>query len=347
MSTLKHNGECMREIGSEFWTPYRPAYVAPADGEAYLLSGRTALRYILDDICKNRSIGKVLLPSYCCESMILPFVQSGMDVQFYPVNGNTVDYPYGHNADVVFLIDFFGYVNPLNSEIANREKSAGKIVIYDSTHKIDGNAAVQEHTDYSFCSYRKWFYCNYAKAVKHHGSFCSTEKLIFNQRYTDIRDEAAREKDAYMAGSIREKESFLSKFRDAEQILDEGYRGYAGVPVVFNLREIVSKRRENAMYLIGELKKISQIQLWQDNLGPHDVPLFVPILVDPLIRNDFRGALIKENIYCPIHWPRSPYHGPCDILYDRELSLICDQRYDISDMERMIGVIRNFFADRR
>jgi hypothetical protein len=53
--------------------------------------------------------------------------------------------------------------------------------------------------------------------------------------------------------------------------------------------------------------------------------------------------LIREQIYCPIHWPKSPYHGDCGELYDRELSLICDQRYDLTDMARMVGVIQRYF----
>lgn len=334
----------MREIGSEFWTPYESASAPPSGSEAYLLSGRTALRFLIDDIRATRSARKALLPSYCCESMIMPFVQAGIDVQFYPADSRDAAYPFGHDADVVLLIDFFGYVHPQNREIARREKQAGKMIIYDATHKLDGNPEVQKHADYSFCSCRKWFYCNYAQAVKHNGVFGSAGELTFNPPYIALRDDAAREKAAYIAGLTHEKESFLAKFRAAEQMLDEDYAGYAGVPVAVDLREIVSRRRENAAYLIGELRNIPRLRLWRENLGQDDTPMFVPILVDPRIRDDLRGALVKQNIYCPVHWPRSPYHGPADEIYDRELSLVCDQRYDTSDMERMISVIKAFLG---
>lgn len=337
----------MREIGSEFWQQYAPSSGEFADNEAHLLSGRTALRFILDDIRRNRNIRKALLPSYCCDSMILPFLQSGIAVDFYQVHCDSVDYPYGTDADIVLLIDYFGYINDWNEEIARREKQAGKVILYDSTHKLDGNKAVERFADYTFSSYRKWFYCNYAKAVKHHGRFYMTDRPRWNTRYLMLRDEAAREKERYITGLQGDKQSFLSGFQTAEQILDEDYADYAGTPVDADVQKIVSRRRENAAYLIRELKKIPQIRLWRETVGCDDTPMFVPILVEPHIRGNLRSYLTARQIYCPIHWPKSDWHGICNELYDMELSLVCDQRYDRGDMERMVRAIKDFFADKR
>ena len=332
----------MKEIGSEFWAKQSAVRTENTDEKIHLISGRTALRVIIDDICKKRAFRKVLLPSYCCESMIEPFTASGIDVQFYQVHADNMDYPYKNDADAVLLIDFFGYVNPENEKIACHEKKSGKIVIYDATHKLDGNPKVEVYADYSFCSYRKWFYCNYAQAIKHDGVFYCVE-LKSNNHYIEVRDRAAEKKEKYVAGLTAEKEDFLQLFSTAEGMLDEDYIGYSGEPVAFNIDGIIAKRRENASYLIGELKEIPEIKLWKTMVGAGDVPLFVPILVDPFIRNDLRSTLIKESIYCPIHWPISSHHGECNELYGMELSLVCDQRYDLADMERMVEVIKNYF----
>ena len=99
----------MREIGSEFWEKSPPVCSDKVDNEAYLLSGRTALKFIIDDIHRNRNLRKVLLPSYCCESMIEPFNRSGVEVEFYQVSPDHVDYPFENDVDAVLLIDFFGY----------------------------------------------------------------------------------------------------------------------------------------------------------------------------------------------------------------------------------------------
>ena len=337
----------MREIGSEFWPQHASIVVENTDNEAYLLSGRTALRFIIDDICRNHVVRNVLLPSYCCEAMIQPFVQSGINVQFYQVYVDRIDYPYDNGADIVLLIDFFGYVIDQNAIIAQQERQKGKIVIYDFTHKLDGNLEVQGYADYSFCSYRKWFYCNFAKVIKHHGKLGKVSSSMRNERYIRLRDEAAYEKKKYIVGLTSDKDVFLSKFNSAEQILSEDYIGYAGVPLAFNVDDIVSKRRENATCLIMGLNKLSQIDLWRKDLQLNDTPMFVPVLVDPLVRDDLRSYLISKKIYCPIHWPklfnRHMDYNLDDELYDMELSLVCDQRYDIADMERIIQVINDFF----
>lgn len=333
----------MREIGSEFWKEYGTTDTENTDKKVYLLSGRTALRFIIEDIRRNKSAEKVLMPSYCCESMIEPFVSLGIEVEFYQVSSEGIDYPYDNDADIVFLIDFFGYENAENVAVAKCEKQAGKIIIYDATHKLDGNKKVQENADYSFCSYRKWFYCNYAEAVNHNGTF-EEKKFLTNKEYIALRNEAADAKKKYMEGSAIDKEIFLKKFGVAEEKLDKDYAGYAGEKVDFDSERIISSRRKNAAYLIEELKKIPQIKLWREKVDKNDTPLFVPVLVEESVRNDLRRKLIDEKIYCPVHWPLSEYHTKTGKLYDMELSLVCDQRYDISDMQRMVKVIKDYFS---
>lgn len=333
----------MREIGSEFWQRYTPVHREKSGHEAVLLSGRTALRFIIEDICRSRNVRKALLPGYCCDSMIIPFVQSGVAVEFYQVHRDGMDFPYVHDADIVFLIDFFGYGNNQNEEIARQEKTKGKIIIYDATHKLNGNKAVEAIADYTFCSYRKWFYCNYATAVKHHGTFSGMNTLVLHERYVKLRDDAACEKERYISGQTHEKDRFLADFGKAEQMLDEDYRGYAGVEVAADWEKIIRHRKENAAYLLNALSEISGVTLWRRELSEDDAPLFVPILVDPHIRADLRKYLISRQIYCPIHWPRSSYHGVENELYETELSLVCDQRYNLDDMKRMVCTIKEYF----
>ena len=333
----------VREIGSEFWQRY-PVADNKLENERYLLSGRTALWFIIEDIKKNRIFRKALLPSYCCESMIDPFRRMGIEVQFYHVGIDYVNYPFNNDSDVVLLIDYFGYINFQNIEIARMAKKAGKIVIYDATHKIDGNENVQCYADYSFCSYRKWFYCNCSKLIKHNGVFDNDIELEFNDSYCDLRNKASELKESYILGQIDNKEEFLELYSQAEQLLKIDYKGYAGTPVSVDVEEIVRRRRENALYLTSELRKVPEIKLWRNDINEDDVPMFVPILVDSLVRNDIRSALIKEKIYCPIHWPQPTLGNIDDDLYNRELSLVCDQRYDISDMQRIVEAIKLYFG---
>ena len=205
-----------REIGSEFSTPHAPKQAAPAPGEAHLLSGRGALWFILEDMAATRPVERVWLPAYCCESMIQPFAQRGLDIRFYPVGPEEATVPALGEGDVLLLLDFFGYRREENRKLARRAQAAGAAVIYDATHKLDGHPAAEAHADYSFCSFRKWFYCNDAVAVKHTGTFLSDVGGP-HARYTALRNKAAVEKARYLRGEGGDKGAFLQDFAALSQ----------------------------------------------------------------------------------------------------------------------------------
>ena len=73
------------EIGSEFHKiPFEEGegFEYPIPGQL-VFSGRTAIETVLKELPKAK---KALLPSYCCESMIQPFLNAGIEIEFYPVN---------------------------------------------------------------------------------------------------------------------------------------------------------------------------------------------------------------------------------------------------------------------
>ena len=137
-------------------------------------------------------------------------------------------------------------------------------------------------------------------------------------------------------------------FGEAEEILDNDFSDYAAEEK--SLEEIwyadvdciVSQRRENAALIYDELKKLpaETIRPLYAEMGENDVPLFVPVLVKPEIRAELRQHLIKNEVYCPIHWPSEL--GGANKLYDGELSLICDQRYGTEDIKRQMTLISEF-----
>lgn len=71
------------------------------------------------------------------------------------------------------------------------------------------------------------------------------------------------------------------------------------------------------------------------------VPLFVLIFLNK--QKDVRNAFFSDNIFTPIHWSYESKDLNGDKknpIYDKELSLICDQRYSLEDMERQIRVLK-------
>ena len=315
----------------------------------WFLSGRSALYAILEDLSlKGRK--SVAMPSWCCDSMIKPFIDAGMDVRFYPVycqQGRIVQ-NIGFNCEILFLMDYFGYT----AEATDLRKYNG-IVIRDVTHSLfskDYNDA-----DYYFGSLRKWcgFWTGgFAWAKDGQQLKIANEN---NTEYVKLRKEAMELKDCYInckldnnGNKVRDKK-FLSIFDEAEKLLENA------IAVSADERDIVlaryldvgfikTRRRKNAKILMRAFGE----ELIFPILNKDDCPLFVPILVPHGKRNELRHYLIQHDIFCPVHWLVSKYHvldERTKAIYDQELSLVCDQRYTKEDMNRIVETIQQFWKN--
>lgn len=336
------------EIGSEFWD----AFVSErentifANDVKWFLSGRVALRYILEDISEKGGIKTVALPSWCCDSMIIPFIDMGIDVSFYSVyveNGMLKqDIRQCFNCDALLVMDYFGYVGFIDcSEFHG-------IVIRDVTHSVFSNAYTD--ADYYFGSARKW------SGLWTGGFAWSKDKWVakkyvleIDYEYIDLREQAMKEKAKYIDGCSNSKE-YLLRFARAEEILDSKSKVQdAADRDIYCARHLdvenmKAKRRQNAKALLEHLSNVAIFPTVKDN----DCPLFVPILVPNGKRNELRKFLIQNEVFCPVHWPVTEYHQLDDKtkkLYDEELSIVCDQRYNINDMNRICQLIAIFMGE--
>lgn len=333
----------INEIGSEFWFE---GSVEETDQNLLnnciaLLSGRSAL----DFVCRDSKIQSITLPSYCCSTMIEPFLRNGVEVFFYEVNITEIDCTDDCRSDAILVIDYFGYWNPLMHEVAKRAKERGQIVVYDSTHHLLENNVICQYATYSIISYRKWMYCNYAVVKKYGSPFSIAAPESSNDEYISLRNKAAKMKANYIINGSGDKYEFLSLFTQANVSLQGNYEDCIGKPIKIYRNEIIKKRKENAAVLIEGISRIENINLWFFNLHASDTPLFVPILVkDEVERKALQEFLASANIYCPIHWPQTEYTQLSrSSLYQRELSLICDQRYGKEEMLKQIKVVSDFY----
>ena len=344
------------EIGSEFWID-NDYIVDPS--EQFYMSGRSALSAIISDIKQQYCVQQVLLPSYCCDSLIMPFVENEITVRFYDVYLDSdqkisVSIPSAEKNEVLFLMHFFGAkVRNIN---INGQLSDWIAIIEDQTHSFFSNLDFGVKPDYSFVSFRKWFgVTGIAMAKSRYTVLNKPEKT--NYEYISLRNKAFDEKLRFIRGEFLDKEDFLSKFKQAEEILDDDcscalpdikdfYRLQNNIT---NKDVIVEARRKNALLLIKALDNIEQLSVIVNFDFENDCPLFVPIVELTGRRNELRNHLISHQIYCPVHWPLSSYHKGLGervmCIYDNELSLVCDQRYAVDDMNRTINCIQQFYAD--
>ncbi len=325
----------MREIGSEFWevpTCDKRTNLFP-ESTQWFLSGRSALKAIIKELGGTRSVS---LPSWCCDSIIHPFLEAGIEVTFYPVLG-TEQHLENITTDAVLLMDFFGYTG--YSHLDNYKG----IVIRDVTHTLFSKQ--YDDADYYCGSLRKWagFYTGgYAWGFKN-----PLPQLLENKDYVRLRSKAMEAKKDYLEGRLKSK-GFLKTFEQAETMLDHCgiYRADGrDCELAFKLDVdyIRDRRRYNASILLEALERVTIFKDFDDN----DCPLFVPIMVPYGLRDNLKNYLKDQQIYCPVHWPVSEVHQLTEeeqVIYDNELSLVCDQRYDGDDMHRIIGTIHQFLT---
>ena len=154
-------------------------------------------------------------------------------------------------------------------------------------------------------------------------------------------------KQDYLTG-VSDSKDYLELFEEAEDFLDHcGIMGSCQQDIQLagqlDSAFIRSRRRENALVLLESLKDLALFPEVLEN----DCPMFVPVLLpDQKIRDQLRRYLISREIYCPVHWPVSQFHVLSEkdrVLYDRSLSIVCDQRYDREDMKRIVEAIKSFF----
>ena len=339
----------MREIGSEFWMEREPAVLSHDRDGIYVLSGRTAIDLIIQDILKTRKIRNVYMPAWCCDSMLAPFVARGIDIKFYDISlaesADTAEILCDFcdfRENIFYVTNYFGYENTLPIETVKKFKEKGAIILYDSTHSFlmedDPYLAL---ADYSFASIRKWMGV-IGGAVVNGVKDCQLKPYP----HLECKEQAMRMKKAFIEGDKSvDKQAFLSLYGEFGHHLAEDYQNYEmdnlsyAIYKTEDLSDMRRKRRENAKYLHENLKGVKFIGEFTENA----VPLFVPIFFETTEqRNAVRKKLIEAQIYCPIHWPK-PTLIPADYeankIYETELSLICDQRYNIEDMKRIVTVI--------
>lgn len=346
------------EIGSEYSLCRFPEPVLgidlpemPTAGSDQRLTwlGRTAIDLVLSDILLQRPVRSVYMPSYCCDSMVAPFLERGIRVSFYPVifcEGLRVEADRTVDCDIFFSMNYFGPALPEQEQLLQHFRAKGSVIVEDLTHSLFSGAACHRCVDYAVASLRKWVESPAGGiAVKFDGSFLVKAEDAPPENALAIRMDAMQKKHDYLMGKPVDKASFLEKYALFNASLEQNYHGKKmdrftmGILRDYNFSFMIQKRRDNANWLWQQLQYLPGITLL---VPPHRdaCPLFVPILVADNKRDALHRALVENDIYCPRHWP-APSNAVSNI-YSREISLICDQRYSFSDMNRIISCIQNF-----
>ena len=305
--------------------------------------GRTCLYAILDSV--KSKIESVLLPDYMCSAVVEVPLRLGIPIKHYHINKKAFlpdildvkDELKNSGILAIVLISYFGMID-LDSTISGIVSDfPNTIIIIDDVQNYYGFGK-HIYYDYCFTSYRKWF------AVPDGAD-------VLQKRMTN-KLEAYTRKNEYaiykVAGNLLKNHTdmiddsvMLELIDKGEKMMDEEYRFMCSDVGDELFKRIDTEsaaeiRRNNGITLHEGLVKLGVKHLYNENT----IPFFIPIMTKD--RNKIRKSLISQNIFAPIHWPNNdPKIQGNNELYETELSLICDQRYDQEDMERILRGIEN------
>lgn len=304
-------------------------------------TAREAVRWWVDHLAPP---GPILVPAYCCRSVVQPFLEAGVPLRYYPVeNDLSVDparvRPLVAGAAAIQVIHYFGV--PANKALFN----LGIPVLEDAVQGLL-SPDLRTNGDWAIGSLRKYFPVpdgallvakspfipphlqqaeggpygrkRFGRMLKHHGltlgnAFIWAEALAILHETEEALDSATLIPHVMSDWS-----------REALRGIDLGL--FAAI------------RRANYEALLAALEGIPGIRPLLGPLAPGVVPYGLPILCEG--RDELKAALLERGIYSVVHWDLPSDIDPEEFpdsfwLYKRLLTLPIDQRYGIAEMTRI------------
>jgi len=221
-------GDKVIEFGSEFdWVANEPFLREIVELDSlhthYYRSGRDALKEIA--VCNKGTHNSVLLPTLCCESMVIPFTQNGYKAKFFKLNEDL-----SANLDdliskvdehtVLVYIHYFGMTSLRDEQLAQLKNNHPQmIMVEDRTHDIIVHRTKTAFSpDYMIASMRKWF------ALPDGGIIASIRKVNDEKpapEFSNIRLKAFKNKSEYLSfGNESLKGDYRHALNEAAVLLD-------------------------------------------------------------------------------------------------------------------------------
>ena len=261
-------------------------------------------------ILKNidfQSKDEVLLPSYICPTVLVPFQKIKLPYRFYKINENLkidikdLQNKITPNIRVVFFINYFGFPQDEDVRILIKELKQRRIIIIEDLVQ-SFFSRIEVIGDYAFNSLRKFMPLDGSVIIsdqKHtNNSEVNCNKYFFYQLGGRIFKNFL-----FKLGSNRDH-LFLTFFKTAEKhyYSSETFRFNAYNRYIFSKFDIDQLRRKrinNYSILLKNLKDYSLYNYLPENIAP----LSFPIQIEN--RDQIRSELARKNIYCPVHWKLS------------------------------------------
>lgn len=320
-------------------------------------TGRSALYAALQDILARGGKKTAWLPAYTCDSVILPFQQSGFDIRFYSVGCNLqspAGLPHELDQETFLFIHYFGLINrPIVEWLSEMKRSYRFFAIEDCVQALLTDGAGQ-YGDYAVKSYRKFL------PLPDGAILGSKVPLVDVNRAQPDEGFISRRLAAQLLRPHRPDDPIVTElFKEAENIINgpiiPRHMSWVSRHLLqkIDFSAVSLQRRSNW----AELKKLLAALLPEDfalrrlfrGLGDGETPLGMPVIIGHGQRDMLRQHLASKNIFCPVHWPLHPaicedkgLRGEIE-LSESVLTLPIDQRISLQHLEYMCKQIRAFY----
>jgi len=306
-------------------------------------------------ILKNLNLHKTdfcLLPSYLCPTILYPFKKLGINFRFYKVNSKLeIDLDYLKNAvdgncKSILFINYFGFGHSSETLNVLNEFKQRKIIIIEDASQSFFSHFDEIIGDYYFNSFRKFLPLD--------GSLIVSDDEIKLQSFNTSKGYMLYKTSGQLFRYLNYKTAidfsdiFKNLFRKAE------HNYYINFPVSFhrfnkhllekyNLEKLIVMRREYAQLLINNFADFSFIKELPDNVTPLGYPI---ICRDRIV---LKKHLIKEKIFCPVHWDLSGEISGEDFNESIELSgkiltLPLNENINPDHFYRYISLVKKFIS---
>lgn len=349
----------MKEIGSIYSVQTLEKRSCPSidlagEGAVYFSLCREALLVIAR---RYRSTAKkVLIPAYTCQTVLDPFLQEDWEICYYNIDKklriDTDDLKSKYSAfnpTLCIAHPYYGAdLNEKELEGLGELKRKGCVLVEDLTQCVFSKQ-YSSIFDFFVGSYRKWFPIPDGAFMI--GCLDDNHEMQENSAFVEPMSDAM-----YLRGVFhRTGDNNIKEISRRVGNMAISHISGGIVPHKISnfstslLNEIdvegtMKKRRDNYQYLYEQLSNSSICTPVERSLDELTcAPLFFPVYVQD--RTLFQKKLAQQEIYAPVLWPVHTdsllINDGIKQMYNELLMLPIDQRYDESDMERMVAVIKS------
>lgn len=329
--------------GKEFSLDEHLRVKYPGKKISYTFGGYFSIVKILETL--NIKDGqKILLPSYLCPTILIPFDRLNVQYVFYRVKDNLeVDIDdlkgkLGPSVKAVFFINYFGFPARIDAliEILRAENIT---IIEDIVQSFFSDLPCVG--DVAFNSFRKFLPLDGSVIISKWDISPTSNESCASYFFSKSTGRWLRY--LHVQYGVVPEGWFLKLFEKAEKhYYSRKYCSFYTVNRYIlsrcDIEKLKATRRKYFNSLLSHFPKQALFKELSDSV----VPLGFPIIIED--RDRLRKALMERNIFCPIHWKlnhsiKKEAFPESWFLSDHILTIPIHERNTEADMEYLISVM--------